>query len=490
MTDHTRFDVNHNFIDGQWVEPLTTTAAEVFDSNTGRVVGSAPLSGPHDVRNAVEAAKRAQPLWWALTGAERATFLRYIAREIEARHERLAELITMEVGANQDIAGGSQTVTPVMSFDIAADLAESYDFTEMLGDNRIVREPIGVVGAITAWNFPLHLVTVKAAFAIAAGNTVVIKPSEIAPLTAAVFAEAIEEAGLPAGVINIVFGDGQGVGEHIVAHPDVRMITFTGSTRAGRRIGEVAAQKVAKVALELGGKSPLVILPGAPLDEAVRFGVNDLLLNNGQRCDGFTRMIVPRSDLAEVERIAADEVATRSVGPTSDPSNTIGPVASKAQQDRVLGYIDAGIREGAKLVAGGLGLPELPDENHDGYFIRPTVFSEVTQEMTIAREEIFGPVLSIQAYDDVDEAVRIANDTEYGLAAAVYGRDDESALAIAARIEAGMVTVNGGAMDILAPFGGYKQSGLGREFGRYGFEEFLEVKAVRLPGTTSSNPIV
>jgi acyl-CoA reductase-like NAD-dependent aldehyde dehydrogenase len=490
MTARTRRHVTGNYIDGAWTTPGTNAVAEVFDSNTGAVIGSAPLSGPDEVSDAVAAARRAQPLWWALGGAERAAHLRAVARELESRHDVLTELITMEVGANQEIAGGSQTVTPVMSFDIAADIAESYEFVEFLGDNRIVREPIGVVGAITAWNFPLHLVTVKAAFAIAAGNTVVVKPSEIAPLTAAVFAEALDEAGLPAGVINIVFGSGPEVGEAIVAHPDVRMITFTGSTRAGRRIGEVAAQKVAKVALELGGKSPLVILPGAPLEQAVRFGVGDLLLNNGQRCDGFTRMIVPRKALPEVERIAADEVARRSVGSSADASNDIGPVASRAQQDRVLGFIDTGIREGAKLVAGGPGLPDVPEVNQDGYFVRPTVFSEVTPDMTIAREEIFGPVHSIQAYDDVDEAVRIANDTEYGLAAGVFGADDESALAVAARLEAGMVTVNGGAMDILAPFGGYKQSGLGREFGRYGFEEFLEVKAVRLPGKASNEVIV
>jgi len=482
MTENPRFDVPANYIDGEWTAPSTIARAEVYDSNTGSVIGSAPLSSSTDVDSAVVAAKRAQPLWWALTGAQRAEHLRRVARELEARHDRLTQLITMEVGANQEIASGSQTMTPVMSFDIAADLAETYDFVEVLGDNRIVREPVGVVGAITAWNFPLHLVTVKAAFAIAAGNTVVVKPSEIAPLTAAVFAEALAAAELPAGVINIVFGDGAGVGEAIVAHPDVRMISFTGSTRAGRRIGEVAAQKVAKVALELGGKSPLVVLPGAPLDEAVRFGVNDILLNNGQRCDGFTRLVVPRADLAEVERIAGEAMAERVVGASSDPANQVGPLASKAQQERVLGFIDAGVREGAKLVVGGPGAPELPEENRSGYFIRPTVFSEVTPEMTIAREEIFGPVLSIQAYDDVEEAVQIANDTEYGLAAGVFGKDDESALEVAARLEAGMVTVNGGAMDILAPFGGYKQSGIGREFGRYGFEEFLEVKAVRLPG--------
>ncbi|MEV8273356.1 aldehyde dehydrogenase family protein [Microbacterium sp. NPDC077184] len=478
---HARLDVTRNYIGGEWVDPTTSATGDVFDSNTGDVMGSAPLSGAGDVERAVAAATEALADWRDLGGPARAEYLRAIARELEARHDHMAGLIAREVGANVAISTGSQTLTPVMSFDIAADIAETYRFTEPLGDNMIVREPIGVIGAITAWNFPLHLVTVKAAFAIAAGNTVVVKPSEVAPLTAAVFAEVLHAAGLPAGVINVVFGTGPDVGEPLVAHPAVRMISFTGSTRAGRRIGEVAAQKVAKVALELGGKSPLVILPDAPLDDAVRFGIEDLLLNNGQRCDGYTRMIVPRDRLGEVEQLAAELMSTRRVGPSSESINEIGPLASQAQKDRVRSYIESGIREGAKLVAGGPEDPDLAEENRGGYFVRPTVFSEVTPDMTIAREEIFGPVLSIQAYDDVEEAVRLANDTEYGLAAAVYSGDRDSALAVASRIEAGMISVNGGGMDIRAPFGGYKQSGLGREFGQYGFEEFLEVKALRLP---------
>ncbi len=476
-----RLDITHNYIGGVWIAPSTATTADVFDSNTGEVMGSAPLSDGRDVERAVAAAENALEGWRNVSGRDRAQYLRAIARELEARHDQMASLIAREVGANAAISAGSQTLTPVMSFDIAADIAETYAFTESLGDNLIVREPIGVVGAITAWNFPLHLVTVKAAFAIAAGNTVVVKPSEVAPLTAAVFAEVLHTAGLPAGVINVVFGNGPDVGEPLVAHPTVRMISFTGSTRAGRRIGELAAQKVAKVALELGGKSPLVILPDAPFEEAVRFGVEDLLLNNGQRCDGYTRMIVPRDRLGEVEKLAADMMSTRRVGPSSSEQNEIGPLASQAQKDRVRSYIETGIREGAKLVVGGPEDPELTEENRGGYFVRPTVFSEVTPEMTIAREEIFGPVLSIQAYDDVEDAVRLANDTEYGLAAAVYSGDRDRALAVASRIEAGMISVNGGGMDIRAPFGGYKQSGLGREFGHFGFEEFLEVKAVRLP---------
>ncbi len=473
--------VTQNFIDGQWVDPTVDEVAEVYDSNTGEVIGSAPLSGPADVDLAVAAAQRALPAWRALSPAERAAHLRAVARELDARHEELSQLIMREVGANQEISRGAQTLTPVASFSIAADVLETYEFVEQVGANRVVREPIGVIGAITAWNFPLHLVTVKAAFAIAAGNTVVVKPSEVAPLTAAVFGEALQAAGLPAGVINIVFGTGPVVGEAIVEHPDVRMVTFTGSTRAGRRIGELAAQKVAKVALELGGKSPLVILPDAPLEEAVRFGIGDLLLNNGQRCDGLTRMVVPESLLPEVERIAVEAMSGLRVGPSTDESVEVGPLASQAQRDRVRGYIETGIREGARLLTGGLDEVEVPEENAAGYYVRPTVFSGVTRDMTIAREEIFGPVLSIQTYSDVDEAVEIANDTEYGLHAAVYGGDLDEALEIAGRLEAGMLTVNGGGMDLLAPFGGYKQSGIGREFGRLGFEEFLEVKAVRTP---------
>ncbi|MEJ1089522.1 aldehyde dehydrogenase family protein [Microbacterium sp. Mu-80] len=481
MSEFPRRDVTQNYIDGRWASPSTTAVAEVFDSNTGAVIGSAPLSGRSDVEDAVAAASRAQQGWWRMGAAARAEHLRAVARELEARHEELSELVMREVGANQEISYGSQTMTPVMSFNTAADILESYEFIEQVGQNKVAREPFGVIGAITAWNFPLHLVTVKAAFAIAAGNTVVVKPSEIAPLTAAVFAEALDAAGLPAGVINIVFGNGLEVGEAIVEHPDVRMLTFTGSTRAGRRIGELAAQKVAKVALELGGKSPLVILPDAPLEEAVRFGVQDLLLNNGQRCDGLTRMVVPAELLPEVERVAADVMGGVKVGPSTDSSVVVGPLASQTQQERVREYIRKGIDQGAKLVVGGLEEPEVPAENAGGYYVRPSVFSGVTGDMAIAKEEIFGPVLSIQSYDDLEQAIEIANDTEYGLHAAVYGGDLDEALEVAGRLEAGMVTVNGGGMDLLAPFGGYKQSGIGREFGLYGFEEFLEVKAIRVP---------
>ncbi|WP_208322185.1 aldehyde dehydrogenase family protein [Paramicrobacterium fandaimingii] len=474
-------DITQNFINGAWVTPSTEETAPVFDSNTGSVIGSSPLSAEADVDAAVSAAKLAQKEWRTLSPSARADYLRAIARELEARHEELSQLIMREVGANQEISRGSQTLTPIASFNIAADILESYNFVENIGDNLVMREPIGVVGAITAWNFPLHLVTVKAAFAIAAGNTIVIKPSEVAPLTAAVLAEAVQSAKLPNGVINIVFGSGPDVGEAIVTHPDVAMLTFTGSTKAGMRIGALAAQKVAKVALELGGKSPLVILPDAPLQEAVEFGVGDLLLNNGQRCDGLTRMIVPKSLLPEVERIARETMDAVLVGPSTESTSEVGPLVSKTQQDRVLGYIDKGISEGAKLVTGGTDPIETAEQNSQGYFVRPTVFSEVTNDMAIGREEIFGPVLSIQSYSNVDQAVEIANGTEYGLHAAVFGSDIDAALSIAARLEAGMVTVNGGESDIRAPFGGYKHSGIGREFGRYGFEEFLEIKAVRVP---------
>lgn len=478
---NTVMNVTQNYIDGRWVAPSTDAVSEVRDSNTDAAIGSAPLSAAADVDAAVAAAKRAQPDWWAIGPVARAEHLRRIADELERRSEELAQLIAREVGSSLDMARGSQTMAPVISFRIAADEAESFSYDEELGDNIITREPYGVVGAITAWNFPLHLVTVKAAFAIAAGNTVVVKPSEVAPLTAAVLAEILDTAGLPPGVINIVFGDGPTVGEAIVTHPDVRLVTFTGSTRAGRRIGELAAQRVVKCTLELGGKSPLVIAPDAPFEEAVRFGVADLLLNNGQRCDGLTRMIVPEDRIDEVERIAAEAMSEMAVGDSRAENTGIGPLASRAQQERVLGYIRSGIEEGAKVVLGGTDAPEVDAETADGYFIRPTVFSRTTPEMRIVREEIFGPVLSIQTYSDLDEAMRLANDTEYGLHAAVYAGSDAEALKLGRGLEAGMVTVNGGGMDMRAPFGGYKQSGLGREFGGFGFEEFLEVKALRLP---------
>jgi acyl-CoA reductase-like NAD-dependent aldehyde dehydrogenase len=354
-------------------------------------------------------------------------------------------------------------------------VAADYNFTETIGTSEVIKEPVGVVVCITPWNYPLHQVVLKVAPALAAGCTVVVKPSELAPLSAFILAEVIDDVGLPPGVFNLVTGTGPEVGEALVAHPEVDMISFTGSTRAGRRISEVAAPMVKRVALELGGKSPNVILEDADLQSAITTGIMGCYLNSGQTCTALTRMIVPRSKLEEVERIAKEVAETYTPGDPFDANTRLGPLVSAQQQERVRGYIKNGIEEGAKLVTGG---PEQPEGLDKGYFVKPTVFSDVSNDMTIAQEEIFGPVLSIIPYDDEEEAVRIANDTIYGLAAAVMSSDAEHAKAVAKRIRAGQVQINAGGFNPNAPFGGYKQSGKGREAGKYGLEEFLEIKAL------------
>jgi acyl-CoA reductase-like NAD-dependent aldehyde dehydrogenase len=358
-----------------------------------------------------------------------------------------------------------------------AHLVEHIPWEQQLGNSLIVREPVGVVGAITPWNYPLHQVSAKVAPAMVAGCTVVLKPSEVTPLSAFVLAEIFDEAGVPPGVLNLVTGYGPVVGEAIAAHRDVDMVSFTGSTRAGRRVSEVAAANVKKVALELGGKSPNVILDDADLEAAVLNGIQKCYLNSGQTCSALTRMLVPRHKLELAEQIAAAAVAQTRLGDPLDEATQLGPVVSEVQRERVRGYIRKGIEEGAKLVVGGA---EPPEGLERGYYVQPTVFSEVTPEMTIAQEEIFGPVLVIQPYEDEDDAVRIANDTEYGLAAGVYSADEEHAKAVARRLRAGQVEINGAAFNPLAPFGGYKRSGHGRELGPYGIEEFVVLKSMQL----------
>ncbi|MGF1662990.1 MAG: aldehyde dehydrogenase family protein [Kineosporiaceae bacterium] len=477
--DGTRRVPGH-FIAGQWVTPQRPARLPVHDSNTGAVLGDAPDGTAEEVEAAVAAAAVAQRGWAATPPAERAAALRAVADQLEARLDELAETIAREVGSVAGVARGPQVHAPLINLRSAADIAEGYAYRSELGPTLIAREPVGVVGAITAWNFPLHLVTVKAAHAMAAGNTVVVKPSEVAPLSIGILCEAAAAAGLPPGVLNVVFGTGPEAGEALVRHPAVRMLTFTGSTRAGRRIGELASKQIKKVTLELGGKSPLVVLPSADLETAVRFGVTDCMLNNGQRCDALTRMIVPRSALAEVEELAAGILGGLTVGSSVDEGTDVGPLVSGTQLERVRGYLATGVAEGARLLVGGAEPPAVPDDLREGYFVRPSLFSGVDRRMTIAQEEIFGPVLSLQAYDTVDEAVDLANDTIYGLHSAVYAGTREEALDVAARMESGMVSVNGGQLNMQAPFGGYKQSGLGREFGPFGFDEFLEVKKIEV----------
>ena len=473
MTTLTRHQ--SHFVDGAWVPGGSPELIDVVNPATTEVIGVVPAGTADDVDAAVRAAHAAFPAWAATPVAVRAEYLAAISRGIQARVEELADLITRDLGCPHPMALLGQAGRAHLPLDLAAELVRGFEFESTVGTATLVREPIGVVGAITPWNFPLMQVTGKVAPALAAGCTVVLKPSEVTPLAAYVFAEIVREVGLPAGVFNLVQGYGPVVGEAIVAHPLVDMISFTGSTAVGKRVSVVGGQTVKRVALELGGKSANILLDDVDLEEAVTNGVGACFLNTGQVCAALTRMLIPRSRLAEVGEIAVRAAETYTVGDPFAPGTVLGPLVSATQLDRVRGYIELGIEEGATLLTGG----SAPVEGQKGYFVRPTVFTDVEPGMTIEREEIFGPVLSIIAYDDEDDAVRIANDSIYGLSGGVSSADRERAVAVAKRLRTGQIRINGSSgFDPLAPFGGYKQSGLGREWGVLGFEEFLEVKAV------------
>jgi aldehyde dehydrogenase (NAD+) len=465
------------YIDGRWVTPHGTGTIDVVCAATEEVMGRVPEGSPADIDDAVAAARAAFGVWSSIDPEERAKCLRRIAEGLQGRMMDIATVVAQEVGMPVNLAMLIQAGLPIMTFSSMSDLVSGYGFEHQIGNSLIVREPVGVVGAITPWNYPLHQVAAKVAPALAAGCAVVVKPSEVAPLSAFILAEVIDGAGLPPGVFNLVTGFGPVVGEALVGHRDVDMVSFTGSTRAGRRVGELGAASIKRVTLELGGKSPNVILEDADLAHAVRDGVAKAFLNSGQTCSALTRMIVPRSRLAEVEQLAVEAAQTYTVGDPLSPGTRLGPVASAVQRDRVRGYIRAGLDAGAKLLCGGA---EAPDGHERGYFVQPTVFSDVDPDSVLAQEEIFGPVLSIIAYDDEAQAVAIANNTTYGLAGGVWAGDRDRALAVARQLRAGQVEVNGGAFNPSAPFGGYKQSGHGRELGRFGLEEFLEVKSLQL----------
>ncbi len=457
-----------------------TGALDVIDSASEAVMARIPDGTPEDVDRAVAAAVAAFPAWAQTPAAERADLLAAVAAGLKERAAEIAEVVAHEVGMPLPLAKRIQAGLPIVTFGSMPGLLAQIAREERIGNSLVLREPVGVVGCITPWNFPLHQVAAKVAPALAAGCTVVVKPSELAPLSAYILAEVIDGAGAPPGVFNLVMGTGPVVGEALAAHPGIDMLTFTGSTRAGRRVSELAAATVKRVALELGGKSANVLLDDADLERAVRDGVAKCFLNSGQACNALTRMLVPRSRLAEAERIAIDAAEGFTPGDPFDGGTRLGPLVSAAQRERVRGYIDAGIAEGARLLTGGA---QPPDGLERGFFVRPTVFSDVRPEMTIAREEIFGPVLAILAYGDENEAVAIANDTEYGLAAGVWSGDPDRAQRVARRLRAGQVEVNGGAFNPLAPFGGFKQSGHGRELGRYALEEFLTTKSLQLEGS-------
>jgi aldehyde dehydrogenase (NAD+) len=463
------------YVGGAWADSSATATIDVINPANEQVIDRIPAGTAADVDRAVAQARRALPAWEATAPEERAGYLEAILAGIAARQDELARIIATDLGAPYALARKVHVATPIAVLTGIVDLLRTYDFAgEHCGNSVIVREPVGVVGAITPWNYPLHQVVAKVAPALAAGCTVVLKPSEVAPLAAYALADIIDQADLPPGVFNLVSGTGPVVGEAIAAHEDVDMVSFTGSTRAGRRVAELAAASVKRVALELGGKSPNLILPDADLPLAVKVGVAKAFVNSGQTCNALTRMLVPRTLYDEAVALAAKAAERHTPGDPFDEGTRLGPLASRAQLDRVRGYIDKGVEEGARLVTGGTDTSVGP-----GYHVPPTVFADVTPSMTIAREEIFGPVLSILAYDSEDDAVRIANDTPYGLAAAVWSADRDHAVAVARRIKAGQVEINGGRFNPVAPFGGYKQSGLGRELGRYGLEEFLEVKSLQ-----------
>ncbi|HZQ27466.1 MAG TPA: aldehyde dehydrogenase family protein [Acidimicrobiales bacterium] len=465
------------YIDGAWVASAGKGTIDVVNASTEEVMGTIPEGTPDDVAKAVAAAKAAFPAWSQTSVEERGKYLQRITEGLQARMMEIGQLVAQEVGMPINLSMMIQAGMPTVTFGSMQQLLDSTPFEEQVGNSLVVREPVGVVGCITPWNYPLHQIAAKVAPALAAGCTVVLKPSEVAPLNAFVLAEIIDEVGLPAGVFNLVTGTGPVVGEAIAAHPDIDMVSFTGSTRAGKRVSELAAQTVKRVALELGGKSPNIILDDADFSRAVADGVGKCFLNSGQTCSALTRMLVPRSRLAEAEDIAAKAAQSFTPGDPFADGTRLGPLVSAAQRDRVRAYINKGVEEGAKLVTGGAEAPEGLDK---GYFVQPTVFSDVRNDMTIAQEEIFGPVLAIIPYDTEDEAVELANDTVYGLAGGVWSGDPERAKQVARRLRTGQVEINGGSFNPLAPFGGYKQSGHGRELGKFGLEEFLEVKSLQL----------
>ncbi|OHV78012.1 aldehyde dehydrogenase family protein [Ensifer sp. LCM 4579] len=462
------------YIGGEWVGPTVSRAREVIDPSTEQPIGTIALGSATDAEKAVAAARRAFASFSQTSKQERIDLLKRIVTILKRRNDELGDIISREMGAPLAMARAEQAGIGAAHFEQTIKALETFAFDYMQGTTRIVHEPVGVVGMITPWNWPINQIACKVAPALATGCTMVLKPSEIAPFNAVVFAEIMDEAGVPKGVFNLVQGDGPTVGAMLASHPDVDMVSFTGSTRAGIAMALAAAPTVKRVHQELGGKSPNIILRSADFAAAVAAGVRRCFGNSGQTCTSPTRMLVPAERMGEASSIAAKEAAALVVGPPSDPRTDLGPVASAAQFEKIQALIERGIAEGAELVAGG---PGRPSHLNAGYYVRPTVFARVTNQMTIAREEIFGPVLSIIGYDGEDEAIAIANDTPYGLAAYIQG-DLPEARAIASRLRTGTVRLNSSAWDAAAPFGGYKQSGNGREYGKFGLHEFTEIKGI------------
>lgn len=461
------------YIDGKWIAPIEPLTLDVINPATERVSGKIALGSRGDVDKAVKAARRAFTTWSRTTREQRLDVLQRISNKYQERISDLGAAISEEMGAPAALANGFQVGLGTGHLGTAIELLKNFQFEEQRGATLIVREPIGVCGLITPWNWPMNQIAVKVFPALATGCTMILKPSELAPYSAQIFAEIIHAAGVPPGVFNLIQGDGRGVGTAMSSHPDIDMISFTGSTRAGVDIARNAAPTVKRVTQELGGKGPNIILDDAAFAKNVAAGVASMMLNSGQTCSAPSRMLVPKARMEEAMRIAQEAAAKVTVGdPTGDAA--IGPVVSKAQFDKIQAFIQQGIDEGATLAAGGTGRPT---GLSSGFYVRPTVFANVDNEMSIAREEIFGPVLTILGYDSLDLAIEIANDTEYGLASYVAGADVEKARAVARKIRSGWVVINDG-FDFNAPFGGYRRSGNGREWGELGFQEYLETKAI------------
>jgi aldehyde dehydrogenase (NAD+) len=460
------------YIDGQWVDPVRPNTLDVDNPRTEQASGKISIGSSADVDVAVQAARRAFASWSQTSREERLDVLQAMLAEYQKRAGDLADAVSEEMGAPPSLAAGPQVNLGLGHLATAIDVLKNFEFEEQHGATLVVKEPIGVCGLITPWNWPINQIAVKVYPALATGCTMVLKPSEVAPYSAQIFTEIIDAAGVPAGVYNMVFGDGPGVGAAISSHPDVDMVSFTGSTRAGVEVARNAAPTVKRVSQELGGKSPNIVLDDENFAKSVAAGASVMMMNSGQSCNAPSRMLVPNSRMDEAIAVARETVGAVKVGDPNDKT-AIGPVASKAQFDKIQGLIQKGIDEGATVVVGGTGRPDGLDT---GYYVRPTVFAHVTNDMTIAREEIFGPVLCILGYDDLDQAVEIGNDTEYGLAGYVSAADLDKAREVARRIRAGSVAINH-AFDMNAPFGGYKRSGNGREWGQFAFDEYLETKA-------------
>jgi aldehyde dehydrogenase (NAD+) len=469
------YDNRQFYIDGAWVDPVEPKEFKVINPATEAVAGVISMGGPKDVDLAVTAARRAFDAYSRSTPAERLTLLERVLAAYKAHYDEIALAISTEMGAPITLAKGAQTRIGVGHISAMIEVLKTFKFEELRGNTRLVQEPVGVCALITPWNWPMNQVAAKVIPALAAGCTMVLKPSEYSPFSAILWAKVMHEAAVPAGVFNLINGDGVNVGAPLSAHPEVDMVSFTGSTRAGTEVAKNAAASVKRVHQELGGKSPNVLLDDADFERAVKQSVLHVFQNSGQSCNAPTRMLVPASKMTEVEAIAKRVADTVLVGDPTSEKTLMGPVVSKLQFDRVESYIEKGIAEGAHLVTGGTGRPDGLDK---GYFVKPTIFSNVRNDMTIAREEIFGPVLCILPYRTEDEAVKIANDTPYGLAAYVWSQDNVRARRVGNRIRAGQVALNGASGDMKTPFGGFKMSGNGREYGEFGLRDFLEVKAV------------